>query len=89
MSKHQVDLSDYQAGELTPRGDRHLTNRVSPLNERPIELTYSNEHPYAHAEVKIYGHVINPANFKIDAKTGLITLEYHWHQVYLKVSDGD
>ena len=84
MSRHQVDLSDYQAGELV-KNER----TPPPLNKRPIELTYSNEHPYAHAEVKIHGHIINPANFKIDAKRGLIILEYHWHQVYLKVSDGD
>lgn len=58
-----------------------------PIEERPITLVYNNEHPYALAELRIFGQPLNPANYTIDAEKGLITLSYHFYQVNMKVDN--
>ena len=59
------------------------------LHERPIELIYSNEHPYALAEVRIWGHTLNPRNYIIDAKEGTVTLIYPYHKCALRLREED
>jgi hypothetical protein len=66
-----------------------LPIRKTPLAQRPIEIILNNDGLYAHGEVKIYGHVLNPADFTIDAEKGLLVLRYHMHHVRMKVENGD
>ena len=63
------------------------TGPQPPLEERPIVLHYSNEHPYALAKVTIFGQELNPADYIIEAEKGLITLKYHWIKVRVEVDN--
>lgn len=56
---------------------------------RPIELIYSNEHPYALSEVRIFGKTLNPADYEIRAVEGVIVLKYHLMRASISLREED
>jgi hypothetical protein len=91
------NISDPQMGEYNftnPEGHAlanvqipSFEKRPRPVEDRPIKLIYNNLHPYEFAKVEIFGQELNPADYEINAHTGLVTLKYHWHQVEVEVSN--
>lgn len=76
--------------------ERHVANPAPhgpvpdpshPVALRPITIVYSNESPFALTRVLFHGHELRPQNYTIDAKKGVITLDFHFSKVQIRIDE--